>query len=324
MPPLAPMPPTVVADAGRSRGLWSGSVTADPVTRGPRGGRVRRWLYAAAGEGSTAVGAGSTAVGAAVIDLGFASSAFVWALVGGEVHTWEAKRPARLGATVSRTPHGGAAWHGRETVSIDGDGGLRIDVPTTGGRLRVDVRATATTPATLVTDTPGGGWNCTEKAAGYAATGSVSCGDHSRRLDGAGWRDWTSGRQDRDTTWRWAAGAGTAADGRRVGLNVSTGMNGRADGEDVVWWDGVPYPLDLTALCPLDEADVAGAWRVAGPGWELRLDPAGVRAADEDLKFVVSRYTQPVGCFSGVLPDPDGRAVPVTLVGVSEHHEARW
>lgn len=316
MPPLAPMPPTVATDGGRSRGLWAGSLRSDPVETGDRVGRVRRWMYAAAGDADTAVGA-------AVVDLGFASTAFVWGWVGGQVVTWEGVRPGTIRTGVAPEPAEGAFWRGRDRVSVGGDGSLDLDVRTDGGRLRARISTVAETAATLATVTRGGGWNCTEKAAGYGATGEVELGDAAVALDGGGWRDWTSGRQDRHTVWRWAAGAGTSADGRRVGLNTSTGMNGEADGEDVVWWDGVPYPLDVTTLAPVG-ADHAGDWDVAGPGWALRLHPVGVRAADEDYKLIVSRYTQPIGRFTGTLPDPDGRPVQVTLTGVTEDHEARW
>lgn len=153
--------------------------------------------------------------------------------------------------------------------------------------------------------------------------GAITLGDVTVPLRGGAWTDWSCGRQDRDTTWRWAAGVGTAADGTPVGLNVSTGMNGIGDGEDLVWWAGRPHRVGLTHLGPTG-ADPAGAWSLGGEGWSLAFEPVGVRAADDDLWLVRSRYVQPIGCFSGAVPDPAGRPVPVRLHGVTEDHRVRW
>ncbi|MBW3657863.1 MAG: DUF2804 domain-containing protein [Actinobacteria bacterium] len=316
---LPALPPLPAATTELPPGLTAGRLDVDPVFLGPRRGRVRRWMYAAAGDEVRAVGA-------AVVDLGFAGTAFVWALVDGQVTTWERTRPLARGCRVGSLPAHGGALTGRDTVRIGGDGSLAIDVLPAGGSERLRARLTAgeVTPAVLVTGTAGGGWNVTQKAAGYAVSGELGWAGATTPFAGGGWRDWTAGRQDRRTSWHWAAGAGATRDGTaRVGLNVSTGMNDAGAGEDVVWWDGVPSPLEASTLAPAS-GDVAGPWIVAGPGWRLELEPVGVRAADEQLVLVASRYVQPVGRFVGTLPGPDGRPRQVELTGVTERHVARW
>lgn len=306
--------PARPAGPGLPDGLWTGSLDHDP-TRGRRG-RRRRWSY---------VGAGSpdAMVGAAIVDLGFASTAFAWCMVDGQVQQWQARGlpwvAARLGrhaATAARFRGGGGS------VVIGAHGDLDLDVPVDGGRMQARVRLEPDQPAVCVTPTPHGGWNSTQKVSGERARIRVRTPSAQVGTDGGAWRDWTVGGQDRDTAWRWAAAAGRAADGRRVGINASTGMNGVV-GEDVVWWDGVPHALTVTALGPTTPR-LSRDWRVAGPGWALDADVAGVRAANENLLVVRSRYVQPIGTFTGTLPDPGGRAVPVTLVGVTEDHEAHW
>jgi hypothetical protein len=322
MDTLAPLPPAPATPTDPSgallHGLFAGRDAADPVAAGARRGRVRRWCYAAAGS------ADGVLVGAAVVSLGPVGTAFAFVHAGGRTTTWDRRLPGPW-ASVGRTPAGGASarWRGSSIV-IDGAGGLTLDLVHPEGPVRAALSAGGCTPATLTTATAAGGWNRTEKAAGHAVAGEVTVAGVTHALEGGGWRDWTAGRQDRHTTWRWAAGAGTAADGRRVGLNVSTGMNGLEDGEDVVWWDGVPYPLPVDVLRPLDPAAPGGAWEVSGPGWRLVLEPWGVRAADEDLRLVRSSYVQPLGVLTGTLPGPDGTAVPVTLTGVTEDHDAVW
>jgi hypothetical protein len=322
MPSLVPRgPATPVDPEGRLlQGRWRGGFSIDPVSVGPRRGRVRRWCYVAAGDAEAAVGA-------AVVDLGLVAVAFAWACIDGRTVTWETRLPLRRGAWVGVVPHAGAGVATRTaSLRFDGHGGLELDVPTDAGRLRADVVVTAAArPVVLATPTPGDGWNCTQKAAGHPVTGRLRLGehrDHSLGPDAGGWRDWTAGRQDRDTRWRWVAAAGTAADGRRVGLNLSTGMNARREGEDLVWWNGDPVALSVDHLAPI--GDPAGPWRVSGPDVGLRFEPWGVRAADENLGLLRSWYVQPIGRLTGTLPDPDGQPVEVRLTGVTEDHHAIW
>lgn len=306
--------PTLPSGGGLPEGLWAGALDRDP--RAGRRGRTRRWSYSGAGTPDVAVGA-------AIVDLGFASTAFAWCQVDGRLLTWDARGLPVVSARVG--DHAGSSARFRvpgARVSIGSDGQLDLDVPVSGGRLRAVTTVEPGHPAVCVTPTPRGGWNATQKVAGERARLRLTAPGTQVTTTAGTWRDWTLGAQDRDTTWRWAAGAGTADDGRRVGLNVSTGMNGRV-GEDLVWWDDVPHPLPLDHLGPVG-SDLRGDWRLDGPGWELTLTSRGVRAADENLVVVRSRYVQPVGTFHGTLPGPDGAPVPVELVGVTEDHEARW
>lgn len=308
---LPPLPP----QARPPDGLWAGTLDRGPG-RGRRG-RTRRWSY-------TAAGSDDAAVGAAVIDLGFATAAFAWALIDGQMLTWDARGLPRVSAHVGS--HAGLpvrflARKARVAISAGGD--LDLDVPVHGGRLRASLVLEPDLPAVCVTLTPDGGWNTTQKVAGERTRVRITAPGVQLSSTGGAWRDWTLGAQDRRTSWRWAAGAGRAVDGRRVGVNVSTGMNGVGSGENVVWWDGVPHALDLDELAPIGR-DASGTWQVAGPDWELRLEPSGTRSAVENLLVVRSRYVQPIGHFDGTLPDPSGRPVEVRLVGVTEDHWARW
>jgi hypothetical protein len=303
------------------RGRFAGDVTVDPVVGARRTGRVRRWRYVAAGDGEVVVGA-------AVVDLGFVGVTFAFAAVGGRVACFDARRPLGRGTEVGRVPGGGAASRTRgAVVTVDGDGSFRVDVPTAAGRLRAEVTVTrAVTPAVLATDTQDGGWNVTAKSAGTTVAGAVRLGEGAPVElgdDAGGWSDWTAGRQDRRTTWRWVAGAGMSRDGRRVGVNASTGMNEAGIGEDVVWWDGVPYGWEVVRLAPVT-GDPGGTWTVRGPGTDLRSHPLGVRRAHEQLPLVTSSYVQPFGAWAGVVPDPSGLPSEVALAGVAEDHLAVW
>jgi hypothetical protein len=320
---LAPLPARLDdPSTGIVHGLFAGRTPADPLAFGPRGGRSRRWRYVSAGDGATTVGA-------LAFQTGPLGVAYAWLQLGARTSLWERRTRAGRSFVVDRGLDGQASVRlPGARLQLDPDGGLRIDVPAEGGqRLTALVRPDGdVTPAVAVTGTPDGGWNATQKAAGYAVTGWVRLGDGDRvalGVDAGGWRDATSGRQDRVTTWRWAVGSGSSADGRRVGFTTSTGWHA-GSWEDVVWWDGVPHHLTVDRLQPQDEWDQAGDWVVGGPDWELWLEPRGLRAKDERLPFLSSRYMQPMGTFTGTLPDPAGKPVEVRLHGVTEDHLAVW
>jgi hypothetical protein len=320
--PLPPLPAGLDdSTTGIVHGLFAGRTTADPLAYGPRTGRSRRWCYAAAG-GEEAL------VGAAIVHLGVVGVAFAWAQIGARTYVWERRAPLGRGITVGRGFDAVAA--ARLTgarLQLDPDGGFRIDVPVgSRRRLTASVRAGEdVTPIVATIATPGGGWNATQKAAGYEVDGWVRLSDDAPVALGArasGWRDATTGRQDRVTTWRWACGGGTGG-GQRVGFTTSTGWRDEP-WEDVVWWDGVPHHLPVERLQPQDDWDPTGDWVVSGPGWELWFEPRGVRAKDEKLVLATSRYVQPIGTFAGTLPDPSGQPVEVRLAGVTEDHYAVW
>lgn len=319
---LAPLPASPVdAQGALVHGRFAGTLGVDPVALGPDGGRVRRWRYVAAGDGDTIVGA-------AVVDLGFVGVAFAFASAAGRVTRAETTRPLGAGLRVGTTPAGGAVCRTRRSVvDVDGTGGFRLDVAAPGGRLRAEVHLhDPVTDATVLTATPEGGWNATVKAAGTPARGTVRIGDGpvvELGPEAGAWSDWTAGRQDRTTVWRWAAGAGVADDGRRVGLNASTGMNA-AVGEDLVWWDGVPRSLPVDRLAPRTPEDPEGPWAVVSGDARLELDPEASRRAHEQLLVVTSSYVQPFGRWVGTLPAPDGHPTAVTLAGVAEDHLAVW
>lgn len=315
LPAFPPLPATPTLDGRLLRGRWAGTLRDDPVAHGPRTGRVRRWMYAAAG-------AGELALGAAIVDLGIVAVAFAWLRCGSVLHRYDARRMLGRSVTVGRVPAEGASMRTSDAlVQLAGDGSMHLDVPTPAGRIRAELAAAGVTPLVLVTGTPDGGWNATQKAAGYTVDGTAAFGGQQWPLQGAvGWRDWTVGRQDRQTSWRWAAGGGITAHGV-VGFNVSTGMNACAAGEDVIWWDGVPAAITVERLAPVGDGD----WEFGGGAWSMALRTAAVRAADEHVGPLRSAYVQPIGVFAGTLPGPDGRIVAVDgLSGVAEDHEARW
>jgi hypothetical protein len=167
------------------------------------------------------------------------------------------------------------------------------------------------------TATPAGrAYIWTRKQGDVPAAGRVVVGGRLRELEGRAFVDESAGYHDRVTSWRWSAGTGWAAGGRRVAWNLAAGIHDspRAS-ERTVWVDGVPREVGPARFAP-DLSSVA-----FGDGGELRCEIEAMRERDDNLLLVRSRYAQPFGSFSGTL----GHDLElVEGYGVMERHDVRW
>lgn len=150
-----------------------------------------------------------------------------------------------------------------------------------------------------------------------AASGSVVVGGRERTFAARGLIDDSAGRHPRHTVWWWSAGVGATADGREVAWNLVDGVHDAETGsERFVWLDGVPVETPPVAF----DADLVSV-RTRDDALALRCTPEAVRARDDRLGPVRSRYRQPFGTFAGTLP---GGLALAEGFGVMEHHDARW
>jgi hypothetical protein len=188
------------------------------------------------------------------------------------------------------------------------------------GRIRVRDRGVAVDLAfderagTPITVTSGPIW--TRKRI-IAVSGSVVAGGRERTVSARGIVDDSAGRHPRETAWSWSAGVGTGAGGEALAWNLVDGVHdGEHGSERAIWIDGVPYePPPVTFGTGLGEV------RSADGGLALRCAHEAVRRRDDNLILVRSRYEQPFGTFTGVLP---GGIVLAEGLGVMERHDARW
>lgn len=217
-----------------------------------------------------------------------------------------------------------AVWEaGRSQLSVGGarfsrpvtfaDGSLRV----CGASTRINLSLDETAIEDVETVSPhGAGYAWTRKRAGVPMRGTVTIG--SRRLDVSAYGvvDDSAGYHARHTTWRWCAGVGVLASGARAGWNLVTGLHDGAEAsERTVWVDGGAHQVgpvaiaeDLTSVCFAE-------------GGRLEFSAVATRSHRERLVLVSSRYEQPFGSFSGVLP---GAGRLQAGWGVMERHEARW
>lgn len=183
------------------------------------------------------------------------------------------------------------------------------------GRVELDV-ALAEAEAVEVVAPDGRGYVWTRKQAGVRAEGMLRLDGVERPLRGRAVIDDTAGYHRRHTSWRWAAGVGSARDGTPLAWNLVTGVNdGPRASERTVWVDGAPREV-----APVRFADDLSAVRFA-EGGELRFEAEATRERRDNLLVVRSRYRQPFGRFSGALP---GGLELAEGLGVMEDHDAVW
>jgi hypothetical protein len=152
----------------------------------------------------------------------------------------------------------------------------------------------------------------TRKQAGIPVSGTVRLDGREWRLDGPlGFVDESAGYHARRTSWRWSAGIGHAADGRRVAWNLVDGVHDAPrNSERTVWVDGEPHEVAPQPFA--DDLSAVG---------ELRFSEWSAREEHRNLLLIRSDYRQPFGSFAGRLP---GGLELESGYGVMEWHDVRW
>lgn len=139
--------------------------------------------------------------------------------------------------------------------------------------------------------------------------------------------DWSAGFFNRRTNWLWAALAGTAADGLRVGANFAALVNESFYPENAFWIEGRRTRL-AQVIFEYDPADPAREdWRIHTEDGQvdLRFRPLGERSERSSLPFVKVHFRQFAGEYTGWLRDPRGRSARLErLLGVAEVHRSVW
>ena len=197
---------------------------------------------------------------------------------------------------------------GSREVTLEGPM-LEIDSPD----LRASLRLGRCLPIESICPS-GSGWGWTRKRAGVPVEGTVEVPGKRWVISARGVDDESAGYHQRRTSWRWSAGVGRLADGRRLAWNLVEGVNDPAErSERAIWVDGEPTEPPPVSFRGMDGIDLAG---------ENRLDFASEssHARDENLVLISSRYRHRFGTFTGALA---GLQLAEGF-GVMEEHDALW
>jgi hypothetical protein len=295
---------------------------AAPVAPYFRFTHEKRWTYVALADARVFVGA-------AIVGLGYASTAIVFAL-DRERGAFLVDRSLLLpGRGASFADHGALGRSARFVspgVRIElGDRELSIDLAGPGGRpVHVSARIEPLEAPAIGAFVPveGGYANATEKRIAMA-TGEVVAGGRRFVLeDGLAAFDHTHGLLARHTAWRWALGLGRTGDGRTLAFNLVEGFVGEA--ECGLWLGDELIPLGEGRF-QYDATDPLAPWavRTTCGALDLRFRAAAVHQEHKNLGFVRSAFVQPVGHFTGSLKH-GGETIAIAVPGVTEHQDVRW
>jgi hypothetical protein len=295
---------------------------AAPVSPFFRFTHEKRWTYVALADARVFVGA-------AIVGLGYASTAIVFAL-DRERGAFLVDRSLLLpGRGASFADHGALGRSARFVspgVRLElGDRELCIDLGGPGG-LPVHVSARielVDAPAIGAFVAVEGGYaNATEKRVARASGEVVAGGRRFVLEDAIAAFDHTHGLLARHTAWRWALGLGRARDGRTLAFNLVEGFVGEA--ECALWLGDALIPLGEGRF-DYDASDPLAPWsiRTTCGALELRFEAAAVHREHKNLGLVRSAFVQPVGLFTGSLRH-GGETIPFAVPGVTEHQDARW
>lgn len=275
--------------------------------------------------------------GCALADLRLAGTAFVHLLdpATGRSEHRSFRRPLGRGFRLDDLPETGRARFrsGRRRIEMDAterpaQRALRVSFP---GGIAIDARfhEDALEPMRLCTRAGAAGWAYARKTAGFPVSGTVAWAGRRydlRRIGACGHADWSAGYMRRHTFWNWGCLAGTLADGRRAGLNVSCGVNETSFSENCFWVDGRLHPLDGVHFA-YDRDDLEKPWRLSSRDGRLALEFHPQGRHDERLQawIAASAFHQLVGRYHGRLETEAGERVEIDgLLGYAESHYAKW
>jgi hypothetical protein len=152
----------------------------------------------------------------------------------------------------------------------------------------------------------------TRKRVGMPVEGTVEVPGRRWEVAGRGVDDESAGHHKRETSWRWSAGIGVAADGRSLAWNLVEGINDPPSGsERAIWIDGSPTEPPPNRFAE-DE--------IALDGEALRFAGESEHTHDDNYLLIRSRYRHRFGRFEGTL----GGVELASGLGVMEEHDARW
>ena len=285
----------------------------------------KRWFYGA-------VAHEKLFIGFAVVDLGYAASAFAFAYEDGrgllvDRSLMGVPRLCRVTQKDDRRIDARFVAPGASmrVVARDSDPSIELAIRVPGLDLQATLEGRGAPPAlTAVAPIPRGVVNTTEKRVSMPVRGAALIGGRRVELDGAlGGYDYTHGLLARTTRWNWAFLLGHAVSGERVGLNLVQGFVGEP--ECAVWIDGEVHPLGEGRF-EHDRDAPERPWRVRTDDGavDLAFAPGAVHREERDLGLVRSRFVQPIGTWSGTIRAEGRTLVLDRVVGVVEDQDVKW
>lgn len=276
-------------------------------------------------------------IGLAIVRLRFVSSAFLY-LYDHEKGLWKQHRfiqPFSRGLRFGQAPN-------QDTVSfIQGQNRLTIRATRRPGvrqvkvalkdgtRIRATIdESTHYMPMSLCTRSGFNGWTYTQKANARVCQGEVQWQDRHYDLESLralASIDWTGGFMRHETSWNWASLSARLPDQRKIGLNLSAGVNETGFNENTLWLDGVPTQMPQVHF-QFDRSRPNAGWAITSADESVRLhfDPVIHYRDKTDALLLASNFRQHLGRFHGEIDLAHETVRIDNLWGLAEDHYAKW
>lgn len=282
----------------------------------------------------------SLLAGCALADTGWLGLAFFYLFDTrtGELSEFTWRSPLAGALSMSESPVNGSSEFRNKQVSIrmgyqrDPDSGVLSKSLSLKSRdLTVDALMEEPAdyqPMSICTRTGINGWVYANKVAGRPVRGSIKANGREIDLAGDGYfghHDFSAGYMRRETFWNWACLSGEAQ-GKRIGLNLSCGVNETSYTENCIWLDDKLIKLN-TVRFDYDRDNLLAPWQITSQDGKARLhfSPEGRHREHLNLGLFASNFNQIFGRFDGQLQDDDNNLIEVkNMYGFVEEQYAKW
>ena len=193
-------------------------------------------------------------------------------------------------------------------------------------KLKARIFCAGTTPLTMCSPTGINGWTYTQKLTTLAVEGFF-LDRNNQQIDfnerSLAVLDDTCGFLRPETAWFWLSCSFWDQEGRRIGINLASGVNESYGNENSLWINGELWPLADVLFEQID----ADTWhiRCLDQALDLTIQTGWRRFENLNLRLVGSQFSQWQARITGKIQQ-QGHA-PIVLdqeYGVLEQHYAKW
>ncbi|WP_101675069.1 DUF2804 domain-containing protein [Alloalcanivorax mobilis] len=282
----------------------------------------------------------SLLIGCALADTAYLGIAFfyLYDTASGELSEYTWRSPLARALTLSDSPTQGESRFQQRNVSIhmgyratpDGQREKSLAVALPGLDLQASlIEPPGYAPMSICTRTGINGWTYANKVAGVPVAGVLR--RHGReqdlsRLQRAGaHHDFSAGYMRRETFWNWACLSGQI-EGRRLGVNLSCGVNETSVTENCLWLDDQLIKVEGVDF-DYHPRDLDQPWRLRSHCGQIDLTftPRGRHRERLNAGLFASNFQQLFGHFEGHIRPHHQAAIAVRdLHGFVEEQYAKW
>ena len=271
-------------------------------------------------------------IGLAIADIAWAGHGFVYIYdhLKNEVLEWNAVNFLARKTVLDEQPLYNQSVFANSPfqIEIQHANGVRYVQVTKYGEIKLSARifCAGTDPLSMCSPTGINGWTYTHKLTTLACEGFFTnkAGQiiqfNERTLAAL---DDTCGFLRPETAWFWLSCSFWDAQGKRIGLNLASGVNESFGNENCLWMNGKLYTVS-DVLFQMEEEE--GRWSIRSLDERLNLTvTTGWRRFENlNLRLVGSQFSQWQAKISGTIQQDDQEVVLLNEYGLLEQHYAKW